>query len=336
MVEQRLEYPTHSLILREVDNKNFVKITNFVKDVIYQEMLDIYFTNPNNNFVFEERKLLNNFVKSLTSFHNRIEDLLIGTPEMYTFGDDAEYYIFCMVNDLKYEEQEWFKTIYVRATLLYSITLFIDTSVSFLKTLYPDHYRKPINLLEEVFQKLKQQQDLYKCNIETYMDFLIENKIDRLYHFSNRQNLESIRKNGICSISEMERLGISSKYSSSDVSRVIDSGKQLSEYVHLSYERDTPMLYKALAEGRLYEYIILEVTPDVIFYKESKFSNINAASNEAVISSDINFFLNLPFSSFHNKKYSCLSEQAKKNYQAEVLVKNNISTNQILNLKNYE
>ena len=96
------------------------------------------------------------------------------------------------------------------------------------------------------------------------------------------------------------------------------------------------MLYKALAEGRLYDHIIFEVTPDVIFYKESKFSNINAASNEAVISSDINFFLNLPFSSFHNKKYSCLSEQAKKNYQAEVLVKNNISTNQILNLKSYE
>ncbi|HOA82182.1 MAG TPA: DarT ssDNA thymidine ADP-ribosyltransferase family protein [Defluviitaleaceae bacterium] len=336
MAEQRLEYPTHSLILREVDNTKFIKVTNFVKDVIYQEMLDSYFTNPNNNFVFEERKLLNNFVKSLTSFHNRIEDLPIGTPEMYIFGDDAEYYIFCMVNDLKYEEQEWFKTIYIKATFLYSITLFIGTSVSFLKTLYPDHYKKPVNLLEEVFRKLKQQQDLYKCNVETYVDFLIENKIDRLYHFSNRQNLESIKKNGICSISEMKRLGISSKYSSSDGSRVIDSTKQLSEYVHLSYERDTPMLYIALAEGRLYDYVIFEITPDVIFYKETKFSNINAASNEAVISSDINFFLNLPFSSFHNKKYSCLSDQAKKNYQAEVLVKNNIPTNQILNLKSYE
>lgn len=333
MAEQRLEYTTHSLILREVDNKNFIKITNFVKDVVYQEMLDTYFTNPNNNFVFEERKLLNNFVKSLTSFHNRIEDLHIGTPEMYIFGDDAEYYIFCMVNDLKYKEQEWFNTIYIKATLLYSITLFIDTSVSFLKVLYPDHYRKPVNLLEEVFRKLKQQQELYKCDIETYVDFLKENKIDRLYHFSNRQNLESIKKNGICSIAEMNRLGISSKYSSSDGSRVIDSSKQLSQYIHLSYERDTPMLYTALAEGRLYDHVIFEITPDLIFLKETKFSNINVASNEAVISSDIFFFLNLPFSSFHNKKYSSLSEQSKKNYQAEVLVKNKIPTTKILNLK---
>jgi hypothetical protein len=93
------------------------------------------------------------------------------------------------------------------------------------------------------------------------------------------------------------------------------------------------MLYIALAEGRLYDYVIFEITPDVIFYTETKFSNINAASNEADISSDINFFLNLPFRSFHNKKYSYLSEQSKKNYQAEVLVKKNIPTTQILNLK---
>jgi hypothetical protein len=333
MAEQRLEYPTHSLILREVDNTNFIKVTNFVKDVVYQEMIDAYFINPNNNFVFEERKLLSNFVKSLTSFHNKKEDILTGTPEMYTFGDDAEYYIFCMVNDLIYEEQEWFKTIYIKVTLLYCITLFIGTSVSFLKALYPDYYRKPVNLLDEVFREFKRQQNLYKCNIETYLNFLIENKIDRLYHFSNRQNLVSIKMNGICSISEMKRLGISSKHSSSDGSRIIDNSKQLSEYVHLSYERDTPMLYIALAEGRLYDYVIFEITPDVIFYTETKFSNINAASNEADISSDINFFLNLPFRSFHNKKYSYLSEQSKKNYQAEVLVKKNIPTTQILNLK---
>lgn len=333
MTEQKLEYPTHSLILREVDNKNFTKITNFVKDVVYQEMLETYFANPHNNFVFEERKLLNNFVKSLTSFHNRIENLLIGTPQMYIFGDDAEYYIFCMVNDLKYEEQEWFKTIYIKANLIYSVTLFIDTSISFLKVIYPEHYRKPVNLLEEVFQKLKHQQDFYKCDIETYVGFLKENKIDRLYHFSNRKNLESIKKYGICSISEMKRLGISSKYSSSDGSRDIDSSKQLSQYVHLSYERDTPMLYIALAEGRLYDYVIFEVNPIVIFYKETKYSNINAASNEAVISSDINFFINLPFRCFHNIKYTCLSEESKKNYQAEILVKKNIATTQILNLK---
>ena len=131
----------------------------------------------------------------------------------------------------------------------------------------------------------------------------------------------------------MKRLGISSKYSSSDVSRAIDSSKKLSHYIHLSYERDTPMLYTALAEGRLYDHVIFEITPDLIFLKETKFSNINVASNEAVISSDIFFFLNLPFSSFHNKKYSSLSEQSKKNYQAEVLVKNKIPTTKILNLK---
>lgn len=333
MTEQRLEYPTHSLTLREIDNTKFVKATNLVKDVIYQEMLNVYFKIQNHDFVSEERKLLNNFVKSLTSFHNKKEDMLIGIPEMYSFGDDDEYYIFCMVNDLPYKEQEWFKTIYIKTTLQYSITLFISASVAFLKALYPEHYRKPVNLLEELFKEFQQNQNLYKCDIGKCKNFLVQNDIARLYHFSDRKNLESIKLHGICSISELARLGISANYSSSEGSRIIDLSKNLSEYIHLSYERNTPMLYIALAEGRLYDYVIFEITPEVIFYKDTIFSDINAASNEAVLSSDINFFLNLPFNSFHNKNYHHLSERSKKNYQAEILIKNNISTKLILNLK---
>ena len=332
MEQQILEYPTHSLILREVDNTNFVKGTNLVKDVVYQEMLSAYFLNPNNNFVDEERKMLSNFVKSLTSFHNKREELLKRAPEMYIFGDDVEYYVFCAVNDLIYREQEWFKTIYIRANLLYSITLFISTSVSFIKALYPENYSKSVNLIEEVFREFELSKDLYKCDIETYKNFLVQNEIDRLYHFSNRQNLASIRMYGICSISEMARIGISPHYSSSDASRVIDNNKQLSDYVHLGYERQPPMLYIALIEGRLYDYVIFEISPEVIFHKGTKFSDINAVANDANISSDINFFLNLPFSSFHNKKYSNLPEQSKRKYQAEVLVKNKIPTKLILNI----
>ena len=332
MGERRLEYPTHSIIIRDVDNTKFVKATNLVKDMVYDKMLNACLINQSRNFVSEERNLLSNFVKSLTSFHNRKEDIFNGTPKMYTFGDETEYHIFCMINELPYCDQEWFNTIYIKTTLLHSIPLFINASVAFLKILYPEHYNKPVDLLKEVFRDLERSQNQYKCDINIYKNFLIQNNIAQLYHFSNRRNLESIKLHGLCSISELTRLGISAIYSSSEGSRSIDTSKQLLEYVHLSYERDTPMLYVALAEGRLYEHIIFEINPEVIFHKDTKFSDVNAASNNAIICSDINFFLNLPFSSFHNKNYNFLPEQLKKNYQAEVLVKNNISTKLIFNL----
>lgn len=91
------------------------------------------------------------------------------------------------------------------------------------------------------------------------------------------------------------------------------------------------MLYVALAEGRLRDYVVLCISTEVIFFKDTVFSDINAASRNAKISSDIEFFLNLPFDTFHNKSYKCLSEQAQKNFQSEVLVKNKIEQKYILN-----
>jgi hypothetical protein len=127
-------------------------------------------------------------------------------------------------------------------------------------------------------------------------------------------------------------MGISVSYSSSSFSRTIDLNKDISNYVHLSYERTHPMLFVALAEGRLYDYIILEINPTVIFEQGTKFSNMNAAKSSATISQDINFILNIPFERFHNRKYYLLSDEDKDWYQSEVLVKNYIPTSQILNM----
>lgn len=338
MGEKNLEYPTHTLILSQANNTKFIKAVNLVKDVVYQEMVDAFFEMQyfNLHFVTEERKLLNNFVKSLLSFHNTKENLSFGEPEMYSFIDEAEYYVFCIINDLPFAEQEWFKTIYIKATFLYSITLFQSASVSLVKTLYPEYYSKPVNLLEERFRLIELELERYKCPIDLHMKFLEDNNIINLYHFSSRKNLKSIKSNGLCSFNELEKLGLSIEYGSSESSRQIDASKNLSDYVHLSFERRNPMLFIALGEGRLNDYLIFEIAPEVIFLKDSKYSNINAASKDAIISSDINFFLNLPFNNFHNKDYNLLSNKDKKHYQAEVLVKNIIQTNLILNIDKYE
>lgn len=335
MGEKSFEYPTHNLFFKETENTKFVKATNLVKDVVYQEMLNAFFEMQylNLHFVTEERKLLNNFVKSLVSFHNTKENIAFGVPEMYSFGDELEYYVFCLVNDLPFAEQEWFKTIYIKASFLYSLTLFQSASASLVKTLYPKYYSKPIDLIEERFRIIEREQERFKCPIDLHMKFLEDNDISKLYHFSSRENLDSIKLHGLCSLKELQRLGLSIKYGSSEDSRQIDATKNLSDYVHLSFERKTPMLYIALGEGRLYDFLIFEISPEVIFLKDTKYSNINAASKDAIISADINFFLNLPFSNFHNKDYHALSNEDKNHFQAEVLIKNRIEIKSILNLE---
>lgn len=334
MAEQIIEYPTHRLIIQEIENSKFIKVTNYVEGEVYQNMLDSIFIVKEMlvNFVSEERILLNNFLRSLVSFHNKEKNLLLGHPEMYVFIDEAEYYVFCIVNDLPYKEQEWFNTIYIQTSFINSLTLLINASVALIKVVYPECYNKPINLLEESFGEYIKKQEKYKCSIEQYRVFLEKNDIPCLYHFSSRKNFFSIKKNGICSLQELERLQVNVEYSASISSRRIDNNKNLSDYVHLSYERKNPMLYVALAEGRLADYVIFEITPEVIFLKETKFSNMNAAKNGAKISSDIDFFLQIPFKCFHKKDFGLLSTEEKNWYQSEVLVKNKVFTNQILNL----
>ena len=330
-----LEYPTHILTLNNVVN-GFVKASNIVKDEVYKGMIKALLEKnrdtENFYFVGEERKILNNFLKSLVGFNNIKDNILMGTPIMYSFTDDLEYQVFCLTNDLPYREQECFKTIYVKTSFLNSISYFKQASTLLVKNLYPEHFSLPDNLLEKIFKKFKEKSNSIKCEFDKIEKFLKEKDIYCLYHFTDKRNLPSIKIKGILSNHKLEELGIKVSYSSSDSSRLIDKSKYLGNYVHLGYEPQHPMLFYALSEGRLYEYAILRISPEVIILKSTKFSNINAASSNALISDDINFFLGLNFHLFHNQNYFNLSPENKKLFQAEVLVENQVSPSTILNI----
>ena len=330
-----LEYPTHTLTLYETSN-GFVKVHNIVNGKVYDDMVCALIRDGAHNahfyFVEEERKLLNNFLHSLVGFYNA--DICIPSLKqpLYAFSDDLQYQIFCLTNDVPYDEQEWFKTLYIKTSLLNSISLLKQASTELVKQLYPESLSLPVNILEKFYRDYLDKKTSYKCDYSYIERFLMENKIQFLYHFTSKKNLSSIKEHGICSIAELERMGIDVEYGSSTSSRTIDRNKSLANYVHLSYEQRHPMLYIALAEGRLFDFVVLNISPEVILFKNTKFSNINAASTQAVISSEISFFLSLDFKNFHNKKYSDLSTEAKRQYQAEVLVEKKIETNIISNL----
>lgn len=330
-----LDYPTHCLTIYELPN-GFIKAKNIVKDTVYEEMRDTaikqcILTNTN-SFVQFERILLNNFIKSLVGFNNVTDDTHSRGIPMYCFSDETEYQLFCILNDITYESNAWFNSIYMKASFMACIGYFKDASSLLVKTLYPDHYQTPRNLFEEWIEKKNREMQLYKCDMRDIEGFLKINDIKCLYHFTNRKNIDSIKRHGICSIDKLKQMNIQTHFSSTFMSREIDKHKQMSNYVHLGYEKHHPMLFSALAEGRLYEYTILMVSLEVLLLKSTVYSDINAASSTATFSSDIQFFLSLPFTVFHNKSYLNLTPQEKKFFQAEVLVERQIKTENILNI----
>lgn len=330
-----LDYPTHSLSICEAEN-GFVRATNLVKGQVYKDMISALLKDNASkvffDFVAEERRILNNFIRSLVGFNNSAENIYSREFPMYVFQDELHYQIFCLTNDVSLHEQEWFKTIFIKSSFLNAISLFKDASSKLIERLYPSYFHIPENLMEVFFKNYYKRKEYYKCAFNDIEVFLKENDIQSLYHFTSPRNITSIKEKGICSLSLLKEMQIDVEFGSSPFSRNIDRHKSLDNFVHLSYEPTNPMSYVALAEGRLSDFVILNVSPEVILFKSTKFSDINAASSHARISDDINFFLNLNFKSFHKKKYTSLSEENKQFFQAEVLVENKIDRSLILNL----
>ena len=69
-----------------------------------------------------------------------------------------------------------------------------------------------------------------------------------LYHFTDEANIESIRKNGLMSASNLINSAITSKMNSDVTSRSIDASVNLENLVRLSFCADNPMMHVALAD----------------------------------------------------------------------------------------
>ncbi|HEY9766729.1 MAG TPA: DarT ssDNA thymidine ADP-ribosyltransferase family protein, partial [Chroococcales cyanobacterium] len=114
---------------------------------------------------------------------------------------------------------------------------------------------------------------------------LREKSIRKVYHFTDEGNLESIlRHGGLFSWYYCDRNGIEITFPGGDqLSRKLDQGKGLQDFVRLSFTRDHPMLYIAKKEGRIIRPVLLEIDLAVLSFKETLFSDINAAAGAAII-----------------------------------------------------
>lgn len=177
----------------------------------------------------------------------------------------------------------------------------------------------------------------YKNNYDEFKKLIEQHHITTLYHFTDRENLESIIKNGgLFSWADCEQKGISiSKPGGSLDSRNLDKRDNLQNFVRVSFVREHPMMYVAMNDGRISNPVVLEIDPEVIYWQDSLYADRNATKNGALVGSSIDDFSQLHFNSFKAKKHFDLDADEQKFYQAEVLVKNHIPLQFIKNIGNF-
>jgi len=176
----------------------------------------------------------------------------------------------------------------------------------------------------------------FKTDWQNFQRVLQERGITKLYHFTDIENLQSIKANGgLCSWHYCERNNIGiSRPGGTRLSRNLDSYKGLENYVRLSFISDHPMMYVAEKEGRIKFPVVLTISTEVIFKKDTKFTHQNATRSGVTAFNSFEQFNSIRFDLFR-KRYFDLDEIQKSYYQAEILVLDKIPLEFITNIDRF-
>ncbi|MDE6082993.1 MAG: DUF4433 domain-containing protein [Muribaculaceae bacterium] len=176
-----------------------------------------------------------------------------------------------------------------------------------------------------------------RSDIAEFLSILKIHGITKLYHFTDRDNLDSIVANGgLYSWADCEAKGIDiPKPGGSGFSRDLDIRDGLQNYVRLSFTTKHPMMFVAMNDGRISNPIILEIDLEIISDDSTKFADRNATKTGVIIGNDIETFKRIHFKSLKANTHFDLPPEEQMYFQAEVLVKNHIPLSAITNLSSY-
>lgn len=174
-------------------------------------------------------------------------------------------------------------------------------------------------------------------NYLSFKEILDAHGIKKLYHFTDRENLKSIIDNGgLYSWADCDVKGINiSKPGGGDLSKSLDRRDNLQNYVRVSFTTEHPMMYVAMNDGRITNPVILEIDPEVIYDSETKYADRNATRNGANVGGTFDDFTKIHFNAIKAKKHFDLDADEQPFFQAEILVKNFIPLDRILNIGNF-
>ena len=176
-----------------------------------------------------------------------------------------------------------------------------------------------------------------KKNWNEYLQVLKNGRITKLYHFTDRDNLESIIKHGgLYSWADCRDKGIKiPKPGGGDLSRSLDRRGGLEYYVRLAFTEDHPMKFVAMGDGRISNPVVLEIDLEVALWEDDLYSDRNTTKNGAQVGGTLDDLKAIHFGLFWGRSYFDMSDEAKMYYKAEVLVKNFIPLKYITNIGNF-
>lgn len=170
-----------------------------------------------------------------------------------------------------------------------------------------------------------------KTNHIAIRNHLSANNIRCLYHFTDRRNLDSIRRNGgLYSWQYCDTHNIEIPYAGGDsISRSLDCRYDLEDYVRLSFCDDHPMTYRLSQNG--YDLVLLKITVDVAELETTLFSDMNATDNNCRYGSTLADLQRVDLNATQ-QHYLRNTDPLFKKHQAEVLVKTFIPIDKIINI----
>ncbi|WP_233901194.1 DarT ssDNA thymidine ADP-ribosyltransferase family protein [Tenacibaculum piscium] len=180
-------------------------------------------------------------------------------------------------------------------------------------------------------QAQKERREKYKDDAAEIIAYYKQNGIFNFYHYTDTRNLNSIlQNNGLFSLNEMNNKDIDYQQGSETYEKA--------DYVRLSYTQNHPLLYVSKKQGRIRQEKTLEISLDVAGLKHTKFTNVNAARTSTVpivkIGSDLNYIKNqVRIYIVIQRNHFDLSDEEKPYYQAEVMVKDHLPLEYIMNLE---
>lgn len=193
--------------------------------------------------------------------------------------------------------------------------------------------QKRTNAQNLVLGEFRNQLHIFKAESRIIKKFLTDNGVTCFYHFTDRENLESIKRYGVLS---------SWKYCENNNIQIPKQGGNfesihndihlgLEDYVRLSFCSNHPMTWRLKCSG--YNLVLLIIKIDVAWAKDTLFSNMNATDYNHVHGGTFEDLKKVDISAT-KQKYVSRDSAIFKLHQAEVLVKTAIPVDYIVNIDN--
>lgn len=193
-----------------------------------------------------------------------------------------------------------------------------------------DSREQPRNIVDDELSSLNLERDF--SSIQTFREntrqeckpevkkYLLDNNLSRLYHFTDRSNVDSIIKHGaLYSWAFCESNGITiPRPGGNQLSRDLDRRRGLENFVRLSFTKEHPMLYHAKNDGRINDVVILEIDARVLLWNTTLVSDQNANANSASIGSTLEDLRRVKLDIMNPHGFP--DDETRKYLQAEALV----------------